>query len=96
MSQLTPAEKAMIRRILRRERRARLLREQDLARTRAENARRNKAVDGWIAVHPEEFAELMREKRKSVPEFLSEKSAAHLARKLARNYVHDVTLADEE
>jgi hypothetical protein len=37
----------------------------------------------------------MREKRKSVPEFLSERSASHLACKLARNYVHDVILADE-
>ena len=95
MYDLTPAEKAMLRRIRRRERRARLLREQEWARTRAENRKRNKAVDGWIAVHPEEFADLVHDKRKSVPKFLSEKAAAHLACKLARNFVHDVILADE-
>ncbi len=70
--------------------------ESGLERTGRRNAQHKRRVDAWINEHPAEFADLVRDKRKTVPKLLSEKAVAHLACKLARNYVHGVILADEE
>jgi phytoene dehydrogenase-like protein len=96
MSFLTPDERAIIARIRRRSRKEWQEFESGLKQARRRNAQRKHRVDAWINEHPEEFADLVRYKRKSAPKLLSEKAAGHLACKLARNFVHDVILADEE